>query len=102
MRINRRSIESRLKKAERAVAFRAVDRAAELLRAEVYAAAPEAQVKIMRGVERARRSGAAPRDAVRTLLSEIALVEPGIAARIAAAVGVELPSPSAVTAETNQ
>ncbi|HUN52315.1 MAG TPA: hypothetical protein VMU42_14415 [Candidatus Sulfotelmatobacter sp.] len=93
MRFNRRSIEARLKKAEHAIAFRVVDRAAELLRAEVYAAPPHTQEKIMRGVARVRKSGAAPQDAAEVLLKEIAKTAPDIARRIAAAVGVELPSP---------
>jgi len=100
MRINRRSLEARLKKAEHAIAFRVVDRAAELLRAEMYALPMRAQVPLMRAVDRARRSGAAPRDAVGVLLREIAAAEPELAGRIGRAVGVEVPVRGAAIAET--
>jgi hypothetical protein len=96
MRMSHRiAVERKLSAAEEIVAKRTMSRAADLLSAEIASLPVRRQHGVMLAVKRASSSGAQARDATRTLLSEIALVEPGIAARIAAAVGIELAPPAA-------
>jgi hypothetical protein len=95
MRMSQRiSIERKLSTAEEVVARRAMARVGDLLFAEVDGMSVERSYPVMVAVKRVAATGALPRDAVRVLLTEIALVEPGIAARIAAAVGVTITEPS--------
>jgi hypothetical protein len=92
-------VERRLSSAEDIVAERAMARIADLLRAEVVGMSDERAHDVLLAARRASESGAAPRDAVRVLLGEIARVDAALAAHIGRAVGVSLPSPVAQKSE---
>lgn len=96
MRLSERlRVERRLAAAETVVASRAMARVTDFLQTEITDLPVHRARAVLLAATRAAKSGAATRDAVRVLLTEIALVEPRIAARIAAALGVELRAPGA-------
>ena len=87
---DRARIERRLLAAEDIVARRAMTRVLDMIRAEL----DQLSLEVMRAVDRAGRSRAAPRDAVGVLLREIATVDAALAERYGRAVGIEVPVPS--------
>jgi hypothetical protein len=89
---NRIAVERRMAAAEEIIAQRTMSRAADLLSAEIAALPVRRQHGVMLAVKRASSSGAAPRDAIRVLLTEIARVDAVLAWRIGRSVGITLPS----------